>query len=210
MKSGGENLFELRRHLLSDARLQPVALTAEAQNRTTLVRAQIDREHLRTSAADDAAFLSSLEIRCEVRELAPGDPIERVHELVERTTQFNATGAKFSVSELGALIESKSHRVFTLNVRDRFGDHGLVGAAIIADSDFIAFVMSCRVIGLGVEQTFLTAILKELTICFDRVSARIVETPRNAPVRHLYRDAGFRTDGNGRWQISLRNVTKSA
>ena len=34
-----------------------------------------------------------------------------------------------------------------------------------------------------------------------RLIARIVETARNAPVRHVYRDAGFTLGDDGAWRL---------
>ena len=35
---------------------------------------------------------------------------------------------------------------------------------------------------------------------FDALVARIVETPRNIPVRNIYRDNGFAAEDNGLWR----------
>ena len=90
----GEELFSLRRKLLSDPRLQRPCVSAEAEARTALVKAQLGRESLRASAEDEQAFLASLEIECRVERLRAGAPLRRVEELFQRTTQFNATGLK--------------------------------------------------------------------------------------------------------------------
>ena len=39
----------------------------------------------------------------------------------------------------------------------------------------------------------------------DEVVARIVETPRNGPVRNLYRDGGFSPQADGSWRRVLRD-----
>jgi hypothetical protein len=38
----------------------------------------------------------------------------------------------------------------------------------------------------------------------DELVGRIVETARNLPARHLYRDAGFAARGDGWWGLALR------
>ena len=130
--------------------------------------------------------------------------IERVQELFARTTQFNATGRKFSTAELTGFLASDSAAVYAMNVRDRFGDQGLVGAAVAIDGEIVGFALSCRVIGLGVERTFLDAILSDLSARHSHVTARIVETSRNLAARNLYRDYGFASQGAGLWQLALR------
>src|SRR5208282_5922438 len=108
---------------------------------------------LRVDLPDEGAFVASLEVVSTVERLtrATATPavLERVQELFARTTQFNATVRRFTSAELWQVIDADSGRVFTLRMRDRLADHGLVGAAVIADGDIRNLVLSCRVIGLG-------------------------------------------------------------
>jgi FkbH-like protein len=83
----GEDLFTLRRTLLTDPRLQPARLTAESAMRSELVKAQLDRSRLRAETPDESAFPASLEIVCTAERLAPGatdvGTLARVQELFE-------------------------------------------------------------------------------------------------------------------------------
>ena len=149
------------------------------------------RTPARRDAADEAAFRASLDLVSEV--FAPGaQDWPRIVELFARTTQFNATGARFSVADLQAAA------VLALRAKDRFADHGLVGAAVVRDGDIVGFALSCRVIGLGLEQRLLAAVVA----AHAPLAARIVETPRNAPSRWLYRDGGFALGPDGVWRIA--------
>ena len=96
--------------------------------------------------------------------------------------------------------------MLAMRVKDRFADHGLVGAAVVRDGEILGFALSCRVIGLGVEQRLLAAVVAAQ----ETVAARIVETPRNAPVRHLYRDGGFTLGPDGVWRIAAQAAAYSA
>jgi FkbH-like protein len=200
----GEELFSLRRRLLSDPRLQLPHVTGEAETRTLLVKAQLSRARLRADTADDSAFLASLNIKCCVERLAAGAPLERVQELFQRTTQFNATGRTFTTAELSLMLACDTGLIFSLKVSDSFGDHGLVGAAVVVAGEIVAFAISCRVMGLGVEQRLLDAIVVELAANHDVLAARIIETSRNLPVRNLYRDRGFKLQQDGFWRLLLR------
>ena len=99
-------------------------------------------------------------------------------------------GRRFSLPELEAAS------VTAMRVSDRFADHGLVGAAVVRDGEIVGFALSCRVIGLGGEQRLLDAVVA----AHGPLKARIVETPRNAPVRWLYRDGGFEKGADGVWR----------
>lgn len=201
----GEDLFTLRRSLLTDPRLQPVRLTAEAGTRSDLVKAQLDRTRLRADSTDEGAFIASLDIVCTVDRLTPETAsvavLERVRELMVRTTQFNATGRSFTIAELQHLIGASGGRVFTLRMADRLADHGLVGVAVILACDILNVVLSCRVIGLRGEQALLQRIVDDAASERRRLTGRIVPTERNIPVRHLYADGGFTDQGQGCWAM---------
>jgi FkbH-like protein len=196
----GEDLFALRRVLLTDPRLQPVRLTEEAGRRSELVKAQLDRSRLRADAPDESAFVASLQVVCTVERLMPAATtavLDRVRELIARTTQFNATGRAFTLAELQLLIGRSDAHVFTLRMRDRLADHGLVGVAVVVGGGILNLVLSCRVIGLGGEHALLAAIIDEV----PEPTGRIVATERNIPVRHVYRDHGFTDRGQGSWTL---------
>jgi FkbH-like protein len=197
----GENPFDLRRALLEDPRLQLPRITAETTARTDLVKAQLGRQQFRAETLDEAAYIASLNIQCRIERLAAGFGFERIAELFQRTTQFNTTGRKFSAAELGVLVSDPGAHVFALHVADRFGDHGLVGAAVIECGEIAGLVMSCRVLGLRVEHTFLQHVVDTLKAEFDALTARIVATPRNIPVRNIYRDNGFVSEEDGLWRL---------
>ncbi|WP_174299709.1 HAD family hydrolase [Caulobacter sp. S45] len=191
----GEDLYGLRRRLLTDPRLQVPVLTGEATARTDLVKAQLGRDRQRTAATDSADFLRSLEVQVRVERAGAEAPLARVAELFARTTQFNTTGRRFRVGELAA--RAAAGELFIAHASDRFGDYGLVAAAVLQTGEVTGLVMSCRVIGLGVERALIDAVIGasgEVGII-----ATIVETERNGPVRNLYGDAGFQFE-DGVWR----------
>ena len=196
----GENLFALRRTLLNDPNLQQVRLTEDAALRSERVKAQLDHARMRTEMGDDAAFVASLQVVGTVerptQEAATQAVLDRVRELIFRTTQCNATGRSFTLAELcGAAGDGG---LFILHMRDRLADHGLVGAAVVQGGEILNFVLSCRVIGLGGER----ALLAEMQRSLPALTGTIVATDRNLPVRHVYRDNGFADRGQGTWTWS--------
>jgi FkbH-like protein len=194
--------------LLTDPRLQLPQITDEAAARTDLVKAQLVRTRVRAETLNEADYVASLNIETQVDRLKTGDAaVGRVVELFQRTTQFNTTGRKFTSAELDALASGPESGVFSLRVRDRFGDHGLVGAAVIdASGDITGLAVSCRVLGMGVEHGFLRAVIAALAGERETLTAQILATARNIPVRNLYRDNGFVQDETGVWRISLGNA----
>ena len=200
----GEDPFSLRRRLLNDPRLQLPVITDEAAQRSTLVKAQLDRQHLRTEVMDEATYIASLNIQCQIERLKTGtEKLARIEELFQRTTQFNTTNRKFFASELTTFINNPTAYVFSLEVSDRFGDHGLVGSAVIADGEILGLAMSCRVLGMGVEHQFIQSVLTELKKDLKILTGHIFDTARNIPVRNIYRDNGFTESDAGLWRITF-------
>jgi FkbH-like protein len=197
----GEDPFSLRRRLLNDPRLQIPVVTAEASSRSELVKAQIARQNLRSETMDEAQYIEQLQIKCAIERLTPSSAkLQRVEELFQRTTQFNTTGRKFSSAELASLAAGPRDHLYAIEVSDRLGDYGLVGAAVIAGDEITALAISCRALGMGIEHRFLRHILQEMKA--GAVRGRIVPTSRNIPVRNIYRDNGFAEDEPGLWRFA--------
>jgi FkbH-like protein len=205
----GEDPFSLRRMLLNDPRLQVPVITEESAARTALVKAQLERRQFRAeshaASLDEGHYLSSLQLQCRIERLRNDSRLSRFAELFERTTQFNTTGRKFSLSELAALLSNPVAHLFSLDVSDRFGDHGLTGGAVVVNGDILALAMSCRVLGMQIEHQFLRHIISEVQAEIqETLSGRIIETTRNIPVRNIYRDHGFAEVEPGLWRLADR------
>jgi len=197
----GEDPFALRRRLLNDPRLQLPRITEEAAARTDLVKGQLGRQRFRTEIVNESDYVASLAVACRIERVGADAKLDRISELFARTTQFNTTGRKFAIGELQQLIASPEAQVFAMQVSDRFGDHGLVGAAVVDRGEITGLVLSCRVLGLGVEHTFLQHVVAAVPSGHAALSGRIIATSRNIPVRHIYRDNGFALDQDGVWRL---------
>ena len=198
----GEDPFALRRQLLTDPRLMTPRLTDEASGRTELVKTQLLRQQVKASLSE-ADYLSSLNVTCRLERLAPADDLSRIAELFQRTTQFNTTGRKFGLGELQALAAAPNNALYAFHVADRFGDHGLVGAAVVEGNDITGLALSCRVLGMGAETQFLDGLIASLGQDRQSLVARIIETDRNQRVRHIYADHGFVLGDDGIWRRDL-------
>jgi predicted enzyme involved in methoxymalonyl-ACP biosynthesis len=87
-----------------------------------------------------------------------------------------------------------------MRIRDRFGDAGIVGAAVVrvtgATGDIDTFLLSCRVIGRTVETALLAVIADEARAAgATQLTGRFIQTSKNAPARDFYRTHGFTEAG---------------
>ncbi len=109
------------------------------------------RARERSGASSNEAFLRQSDIRLRIVPTREEDA-ERVHDMLTRTNQLNFTKQRLSLDEVRALIADDRRTTATVAVRDRFGDHGVVGWYCLHDGRLEHFLFSCRIINLGIEQ----------------------------------------------------------
>lgn len=199
----GDNPFAVRWQLLTDAAFQIPHITDEARRRSDTVRGQLAREQHR-AAADPAAFRASLDLRCTLRRELDDRNLARITELVHRTTQLNTTGEQPTPAELRACT------LYTLDAADRFADYGLVGACLVDSATIRQLVLSCRVLGLGLEELLLRAAARDIAhrSRAARITGRLLATSRNHPAQRLFARCGFERDAAdpSLWSITTASL----
>ncbi|MGB3509598.1 MAG: HAD-IIIC family phosphatase, partial [Microcoleaceae cyanobacterium] len=137
--------------------------TKEDKKRTELYKQNIERESLRSSSLSFQEFLDKLDLNVNITKMQPSQ-LARVSQLTQRTNQFNATTIRRSETEIKTLCQSQNYECLTVEVKDRFGDYGLVGVIIfqLKENYLIVdtFLLSCRVLGRGVEYQMLAELGK--------------------------------------------------
>jgi FkbH-like protein len=183
--------------------------TAEDHKRTALYRQEVERDRHRRSASSFAEFLAGLELAVDISPLASGQlaprasgQLARVAQLTQRTNQFNTTTVRRSDGEIERLLAEGALECWTVEVRDRFGDYGLVGVvffaaregALVVDS----FLLSCRVLGRGVEHRILAALGEEAERRgLRRLDVLAAPTAKNRPAFDFLRGVSGIADFGG-------------
>lgn len=134
--------------------------TAEDRQRAEFYQARGAREAIQVEARTVDEFIATLGVQVEVRP-AVEDEVPRVTQLLRRTNQFNTAGGRLSHADAVSLWrQSDDHLV--VYVRDRFGDYGLVGVALLRHDNLAVRVpvvaISCRALGRNVERHILRAV----------------------------------------------------
>ena len=129
-------------------------------------------------------FLRNLNLVVDIS--APSaEQIPRLAQLSQRTNQFNSSGLRLDEAGLAREL-GQGLQALAVQVKDRFGDYGLVGAAFYktqgSTQRIEGFMLSCRVLGRGVEHRMLQA-LAELAAHADTLELVYRELPRNQPMR---------------------------
>jgi FkbH-like protein len=200
----GSDPFVVRRILLWSPETQLPFRSNESKRRAEMLKAQIGREsHKATMSRSE--FLKGLNSKLNLWKISDSNhpSFTRVLELVNKTNQFNTNGQRWTFEECNSLF-SAGGAIYAFSVTDKYADYGTVGAVVVHGHKILQFVMSCRVLGMEIENSILAEVMVQLSGNEDNeISASIVENESNTPCRNLYRNAGFeeKTDG----QFSMIN-----
>jgi FkbH-like protein len=169
--------------------------TAEDLQRTQSYRQQSERRKFQAEATSMEDFLRGLQMEAEIA-LASETTLPRVSELVQKTNQFNVTTRRYALAEIERLRNREDCEIFTMRLRDRFGDHGIIAMSILlyqgASALIDTLLLSCRVIGRGVETALLSYLLERARAHgATTIFGEFVPTKKNAPAADLYPRHGF-------------------
>lgn len=154
------------------------------------------RREVRQSLDSIEDWLKSLDIKIAVEPLDENN-IGRVVQLLNKTNQMNLRTRRSGADELLNWSGTEGHAFYAFRVSDKFGDYGLVGLASLVESGEGAaiedFVVSCRVIGRGVEKTMLHVLVEHARENnLPQVLAKPIPTRRNEPcIRFFEDDSGW-------------------
>ncbi|MFO0944466.1 MAG: HAD-IIIC family phosphatase [Planctomycetota bacterium] len=185
-------------------------VTDADRKRTESYRADGLRRELKSKVTSFEDFLVSLDLELTI---APVDEttIARGAQLCQRTNQFNLTTVRHALADLERFQKDANYRMYTMAVRDRFGDSGITGLAILRreKDDVIVdtFLMSCRVLGRKLETAFLrylVGVAKDWGA--SRMQGIFIPSAKNAQVANFYPDHGFVGQGE-QFQLDLAGAS---
>lgn len=187
-----------------------LAFSDDDRTRSEMYVADRERTSARQSAGSLEDYLAGLGM---VATIGPPGPTEvaRVSQLTQKTNQFNLTTIRYAEGEIGRLLTDPSADIHALRLRDRFSELGLVGVAIVRYQAHRAVVdtllMSCRVLGRGVEDALLARVAEAaLTHGATILAGSYRPTSKNGQVASFYSSRGFEP-ANGEngtlWELDI-------
>jgi FkbH-like protein len=194
-----------------------LTLTDEDRHRTMLYHREAQRSELKRESGGLDQYLRSLEMVISFG-YADEAMIPRIAQLTQKTNQFNVTTRRYSEEDIRRMAADTGWLVCWARLRDRFDDNGLIAVAIVAFSGQSAridtLLMSCRVIGRGVEQALLAhlCVVAEARQC-SRLLGEFLPTAKNGQVADLFQRSGFSPpEGeDGRfWSLALDGLLPRA
>ncbi|HUN95095.1 MAG TPA: HAD-IIIC family phosphatase [Bradyrhizobium sp.] len=192
---------------------EAVSFSEEDVKRASFYAGNAQRAVMEQQSGDIASYLAALEMQITFQ---PFDEVNRprISQLINKSNQFNLTTRRYSELDVARMEDDPG--VFTLQVRlsDKFGDNGMISVVICRHTapevwEIDTWLMSCRVLGRGVEEAVLQEVLKHAASRgVQKLRGAYIPTERNKLVEQHYPKLGFtliRRDENGRtlWE---RNV----
>src|SRR5262249_11910867 len=133
--------------------------------------------------------------------------------LINVTSELYFNFMRGGVDAVRVLASSSAFRLYALRVADKFGDYGLTGVVVVEIAaggrtwNFDTLLLSCRVLGRGVETALLAALAGGAraggALGFP---ASFVPTRKDALAATYLPDHGFRQDGDGSWRLAMADA----
>ncbi len=184
-----------------------LTFSAEDRARGALYAQEAERKRLQSRVSTLEEFYRSLDMELSVSML-DATTLERAAQLTQRTNQFNLTTRRYTPADLAQLRDTPGVRVYLAQLRDRFGDSGIIGLAITRSDSLTVmldtFLLSCRVVGRGVEGAFLAYIVNQAQQEGQlEIVGEYIPTRKNQLAADFLSDQGFTRAGDGAWHLSL-------
>ena len=196
------------RALLAAGYFETVTLSNEDLLRADDYTARAKRTKLKSTTRDLRAYLESLEMEISFADFDTNSR-GRIEQLINKSNQFNLTTRRYTRNEISEM--EADPQIFTLQVRlrDRFGDNGMICVVICRDQgrdwEIDTWLMSCRVLGRGVEQAVLAEVARAaIAAGKDSLVGRFIPSGRNNLVKDHYEKLGFVSDGDD-WRLILQS-----
>lgn len=177
------------KHLVEDY-FKVYSITNEDRKKTEHYKANAKRAKALKSFADLDTFLESLDIQITI-EAANDFNIQRITQMTQKTNQFNLTTKRYTDADILRFIE-QGWKIWCISVADKFGDNGITGCLMVNGTEIDTFLLSCRILGKGIEFAFakrVMAILKNSGT--SELRAKYLPTVKNSQVKDFYEKCGF-------------------
>ena len=181
--------------------------TEQDDQRTRQYQEEARRNAVLQRFDNEMDFLANLQMVSEVKAFDEFD-IPRVAQLSQRSNQFNLRTIRYTEADIKQLSADPNFYTISLSLKDRFGDHGLIGIVILKKQDddtlfMDSWIMSCRVLKRGMEN-FTINTIADLARAngFKRVMGEYLPTKKNGIVKDHYLTLGFKQEGD-KWVLNL-------
>lgn len=170
-------------------------VSEDSRSKTKQYQIRAAAAEAKSAFASHEEYLASLELEA-VLHVDRATEVQRIAELSQKSNQFNLTTRRYTPLEVEQAMAASDAQVFSVTVRNRFGDAGLTGVLVLRYEGTVArvenFLMSCRVLGQGIEFSLWAAILERARAQgATHLAADFIASAKNAQVRDFYDRLGL-------------------
>ena len=191
---------------------ETASFSEEDLQRTRQYQEEAERSTFQKTFTSIDDYLENLTMVSEVKAFDDFS-IPRLAQLTQRSNQFNLRTIRYTEADIDRMRKSDEYVTISFHLRDKFGDHGLIGVIILKKLDqskaFIdTWIMSCRVLKRGMEEFIVNQMARQAR---DRgmqfLVGEYIPTPKNNMVKDLYSQMGF-AKSNGAWELDLQQFNE--
>lgn len=160
---------------------------------------------------DYSEYLSNLKMVATIESISQKN-IERNHQLINKTNQFNLTTKRLTMEQVAAYMNGNNRIAFCARLKDKYGDNGIVSILLATvengKADIDLWIMSCRVFKRNLENVMIDELVKRCQeIKVSIIRGYYEKTEKNTFVENLYPSLGFieieKSDSIGIWEYKV-------
>jgi len=178
-----------------------LTITNEDLKRGKMYLQQRERFDFEKSSLNLDEFLKELNIKIEIKNVKDFT-IPRISQLTLKTNQFNLTTKRYQEEDIRKFAKDDNYLIGCAQVEDKFGDNGITAVFIIkkdvpTEWTIDTFLLSCRIIGRGIEDGILGYILqKAQKEGVKKMKGKYIPTKKNKPCENFLSNFGFKPEND--------------
>lgn len=202
--------YSILEALLALEELYPIKITNEDIGRTSSYRSRQEIEKF--DAESEVGIATRISLIVEVENLRE-DNFIRIAQLFNKTNQFNLSTRRIKTPTLTQIKAELGCNVFAVKCKDIYGDYGIIGILGVNITTRVVvhdLVLSCRVIGRGVEESMLRYLI-ELTKSanLEEIHFLYQETAKNTPLFKFLSSVAYFDSDQSMFILNVINDSKS-
>ena len=184
------------RTLMAGGYFEAVAVSDEDRKRADFYQTNAKRAAAQVDATDLEGYLASLGMEMTVQ---PFNAVgrARIVQLINKSNQFNLTTRRYDQADIEAFEQDPQALTLQIRLSDVYGDNGMISVVICRPRspdvwEIDTWLMSCRVLGRGVERMVLNEVLHHARARGIKTLVGVYRpTDRNGMVAGHYEGLGF-------------------
>ena len=190
---------------------EPNIITEEDSYRTQFYKRKAKLTTAIEPSLDYDGYLKTLNMNAEIKPFSLLY-LPRIHQLLNKTHQFNLTNISYSFAEIKALSNNDNYLNLYGRLTDSYGEHGLISVIISrinnTECNIESWVMSCRVFNRTMEHAMLDILVEHCrSSAIKTITAEYCPSTKNSFVSQLYKDLGFTQvevkSSQNKWSINI-------